>query len=64
MLDRLSTRLGPTLFAQVWREWPQTHRNASVDRNDYIAWLSAQTGQDLGPFITEWLTSPTTPPSS
>jgi aminopeptidase N len=64
MLDRLSARLGPELFAQVLREWPQTHRGASVDRDDYIAWLSARTGQDLGPFLTEWLTSPTTPASS
>jgi aminopeptidase N len=61
MLDRLSNRLGPGLFGQVLREWPQTHRDASVDRDDYIAWLSARTGQDLGPFLTEWLTSPTTP---
>ncbi len=64
MLDRLSLRLGPALFAQVWREWPQTHRNASVDRTDYVAWLNERTGQDLGPFMTEWLTSPTTPPTS
>jgi aminopeptidase N len=61
MLDRLSTLLGPELFAQVLREWPQAHRDASVDRGDYIAWLSARTGQDLGPFLTEWLTSPTSP---
>ncbi len=64
MLDRLSQRLGPVLFAQVWREWPQTHRNGSVDRTDYVAWLNQRTGQDLGPFMTEWLTSPTTPPTS
>jgi aminopeptidase N len=61
MLDRLANRLGPELFAQVLREWPQTHRGANVDRADYIAWLNQRTGQDLGPFITEWLTSPTTP---
>jgi aminopeptidase N len=61
MLDRLSQRLGPTLFAQVWREWPQTHRDTNVDRDDYITWLNQRTGQDLGPFIIEWLSSPTTP---
>ena len=64
MIDRLSQRLGPALFAQVWREWPQTHRDANADRDDYIAWLNQRTGQDLGPFLTEWLTSPTTPASS
>jgi aminopeptidase N len=61
MLDRLRGELGARLFAQVWREWPQQHRFVSVDRSDYIAWLNERTGRDLGPFITEWLTSPTTP---
>jgi aminopeptidase N len=63
MIDRLSQRLGPALFARVWREWPQSHRDASVDREDYIGWLNQRTGQDLRPFLTEWLTSPTTPTS-
>jgi aminopeptidase N len=61
MLDRLNTVLGPDLFDQVLREWPQQFPLQSVDRNDYIAWLSARTGRDIGPFMTEWLTSPTTP---
>lgn len=61
MLDELRTRLGATLFDAVWRGWPQGHRDASVGRADYIGWLNARTGQDLGPFITSWLTSPTTP---
>ena len=61
MLDRMNTVLGPDLFDQVLREWPQQFPLQSVDRNDYIAWLSARTGRDMGPFMTEWLTSPTTP---
>jgi aminopeptidase N len=61
MLDRLRTRLGPTVFNQVWRGWPQQHRFGSADRADYIDWVSARTGTDLGPFLTTWLTSPTTP---
>jgi aminopeptidase N len=61
MLDRLRTRLGDATFAAIWRGWPQQHRFASVDRSTYVAWSSARAGQDLGPFLTTWLTSPTTP---
>ena len=61
MLDELRTRLGAAQFDAVWRGWPQEHRLASVDRADYLAWLTVRTGQDLGPFLTEWLTSRTTP---
>jgi aminopeptidase N len=61
MLDRLRALLGDRLFDAVWRGWPQRHRDASVDRDDYIAWLNARTGRDLGPFVTRWITGPTTP---
>jgi aminopeptidase N len=61
MLDRMNSLLGPDLFGQVLREWPRQHAQQSVDRNDYISWLSERTGRDMGPFVTEWLTSPTTP---
>jgi len=61
MLDRLRSRLGEELFAQVLREWPQSRRFASVDREDYVSWVGGRTGRDLAPFFTEWLTSPTTP---
>ena len=61
MLDRLRDLLGADVFDQVLRDWPQQHRDANVDRSDYIAWVDEQTGRDVGPFLTEWLTSPTTP---
>ena len=56
-----ATLLGADVFDQVLRDWPQQHRDANVDRSDYIAWVDEQTGRDVGPFLTEWLTSPTTP---
>ena len=62
MLDHLRTKLGDTTFSAIWRGWPQQHRFASVDRSTYIDWASARAGQDLSPFLTAWLTSPTTPP--
>ena len=63
MLDRLRTKVGVTTFNAIWRGWPQQHRFASVDRSTYAGWASARAGQDLSPFLTAWLTSPTTPPS-
>jgi aminopeptidase N len=61
MLDKLRTRVGAGTFNAIWRGWPQQHRFASVDRSTYAAWASARAGQALGPFLTAWLTSPTTP---
>jgi aminopeptidase N len=61
MLDKLRTKVGVSRFNALWSGWPQQHRYASADRSTYIDWASAQTGQDLGPFLTTWLTSPTTP---
>ena len=64
MLDRLSNRLGPELFAPgPARVAADPSRTRASTATDYVAWLSARTGQDLGPFLTEWLTSPTTPAS-
>jgi aminopeptidase N len=62
MLDRLRTKLGVSTFNAIWRGWPQQHRFASVDRSTYIDWANARAGQDLSPFLTAYLTSPTTPP--
>ncbi len=61
MLDRLRTKVGVSTFNAIWQGWPQKHRFASVDRSTYIDWASARAGQDLGPFLTAYLTSATTP---
>ena len=61
MLDRLRTKVGVSTFNAIWKGWPQKHRFASVDRSTYIDWASARAGQDLGPFLTAYLTSATTP---
>ena len=61
MIDRLRAEVGVTKFNDLWRAWPQKHRNDSVNRSTYITWASARSGENLGPFLTDWLTSPTTP---
>ena len=62
MLDQLRTKIGPDAFADLWRTWPQEHRNGNADTEEFISWASARTGVNLRPFLTQWLTSPTTPP--
>ena len=61
MVDQLRKKLGTDAFADLWRAWPQQHRDSNADRDDYIAWASKRSGVDLRPFITKWLTSETTP---
>lgn len=63
MLDRIRKKVGDDAFAEALRSWPQEHRNASVDRHDFIEHLSESTGTDLGPFVEKWLTSESTPTS-
>jgi aminopeptidase N len=61
MLHRIREQIGDKAFFDALREWPTVHEYGNANRDDYISWLSDETGTDLGPFINEWLTSPTTP---
>jgi aminopeptidase N len=62
MLFELRDRLGATTLADVLRAWPQEHLDANVNRQTYVDWFDARTGQDAGPFFHQWLMSSTTPP--
>ena len=61
MLDRIRDEVGDEVFAEALRGWPQEHRNASVDRHDFITYFSQATGTDIGPFVEKWLTAPKMP---
>ncbi len=61
MLDRLRSMLGPRLFADVLRGWPQQHRFGTVNRNEWIAFLDHRTGRDLRSFVEHWLDSRRSP---
>ena len=61
MLDRIRKEVGDDVFAEALRGWPQEHRNASVDRQDFITYFSEATGTDIGPFVEKWLTSSSMP---
>ncbi|UYM07122.1 M1 family metallopeptidase [Solicola gregarius] len=61
MLDHIRDAVGEEVFANALRGWPEAYRNESVDREDFITYFSDATGTDIGPFVNDWLTSPTTP---
>lgn len=61
MIDQLRATIGHEAFRDLWRAWPQQHRNSNADREDYITWASERIGRDLEPFFTRWLDSPDTP---
>jgi aminopeptidase N len=61
MLHRLREQIGDEAFFDALRAWPAEHEFGNANRDDFIAWISDRTGTDLGPFINEWLTAPTTP---
>jgi aminopeptidase N len=63
MLHQLRDRLGDEAFFDALKAWPAEHEFGNANREEFITWLSDRTGTDLGPFINEWLTSPTTPTS-
>jgi len=61
MIHQIREQIGDEAFFDALRTWPKVHEFGTANRDDYITWLSDRTGTDLGPFINEWLTSPTTP---
>lgn len=61
MWHALRADLGDPTFWRLVREWPQTHRYASVTRAELVAWWSAESGRDLSGFFERWLTDPRLP---
>jgi aminopeptidase N len=61
MWERLRLRLGDGTFDRLVRAWPQQHRNTNQTRRSYVAWIEAETGEELTSFFRRWLTSSTSP---
>lgn len=61
MLHEIRKRVGDTAFFAMARDWPQKHRNQTVDRAAFISYVNTHTGTDLTALINTWLDSPTTP---
>jgi len=62
MWHELRQRIGDEEFFRIVREWPQARAGTSTDRDDYLAWLEQETGEELTAFFDAWLLGDTTPP--
>ena len=62
MWHELRKRLGDDEFFRMMREWPEARSNQNSNREDYLAWVERQTGEELTAFFDAWLLGETTPP--
>ncbi len=62
VLYALRQKVGQAAFERLERGWAQQEAGQSRSTDDFIAFASASTGQDLGGFLRAWLYGTTTPP--
>jgi aminopeptidase N len=62
MWHELRERIGDDEFFAMVRAWPAARDNLSTGREDYLAWVEEETGQELTGFFDAWLLGETTPP--
>jgi aminopeptidase N len=62
MWHELREKVGDDEFFRLVRAWPQARDNTSTGRDDYLAWLEQETGEELTAFFDAWLLGETTPP--
>ncbi len=61
MWHALRERLGDQVFFTAVRGWPAAQDNTSTDRDTFLAYLEAQSGEDLDAFWDAWLLGETAP---
>ncbi len=61
MWHELRQKVGDDEFFRLVREWPAARDNRSTGRDDYLAWLEEETGEELTAFFDAWLLGDTTP---
>lgn len=61
MLHELRKEIGDDAFFDLARDWPKQKENGTADREEYWAWLEAETGLELTPFLEAWLLGRRTP---
>lgn len=64
MWHELRGRLGDEAFWEMVRAWPRERDNAQATRDEYLAWIEEQTGEELTAFFEGWLLGERTPPRS
>ena len=61
MWHELRERIDDEEFFRLMREWPTARDNRATGRDDYLAWLEEETGEELTSFFDAWLLGETTP---
>ena len=61
MWHELREKVGDDEFFRLVREWPRARDNRSTGREDYLAWLEKESGEELSAFFDAWLLGDTTP---
>jgi aminopeptidase N len=62
MWHELRQQIGDEEFFALVRDWPAEQENGTADREEYLAWIEEQTGEELTAFFDDWLLSARTPP--
>ncbi|GAB3672029.1 M1 family metallopeptidase [Actinocorallia lasiicapitis] len=63
-LYALQQKIGKAKFTELLRTWAQKYRYANATTAQFVALAGEISGQDLKPFFTAWLYTPSRPPLS
>jgi aminopeptidase N len=61
MLQDIRERIGDPRFFAMLHDWPQHHRDGTVDRAEFKRWLAGYTDRSLSAVVDQWLDSADTP---
>jgi aminopeptidase N len=61
MWDQVRRRVGNEKFWAMVRAWPSADPDGSSNRDDYLAWVEEQTGEELSDLFDGWLLAEESP---
>lgn len=61
MWHELRKKLGDDAFWDMVKTWPTVHANGNATREEYLAWVEKETGEELTEFFDDWLLGEKTP---
>ena len=62
MYQELREKIGDRKFFAMVRGWPEANQNGSAGREQFLAFMEQNTGEELTAFFDAWLLGETTPP--
>lgn len=61
MWHEVRRRVGDEAFWRMVRAWPTSRANENATREEYLAWVEEETGEELTPVFDAWLLEETSP---